>query len=101
VVFRKPTTFHRLDASEFGIGGYNINSGFAWRFEIPTHLRLRVTLNSLEFLACVITIWIDVLMYSTMNFIQKIVFSVKQIALQPQAGSGNPTFLIQVTQLYK
>lgn len=61
IVFRKPTTFYRSDASEFGIGGYNIISGRAWRFEIPTHLRLRTSLNSLEFLACVITIWIDVL----------------------------------------
>jgi len=61
IVFRKPTTFYRSDTSEFGIGGYNIISGRAWRFEIPTHLRLRTSLNSLEFLACVITIWIDVL----------------------------------------
>jgi len=59
IVFRKPTTFYRSDASEFGIGGYNLISGRAWRLEIPVHLRLRASLNSLEFLACVITIWID------------------------------------------
>jgi hypothetical protein len=59
IVFRKPTTFYCSDASEFGLGGYNIISGRAWRFEIPSHLRLRTSLNSLEFLACVITIWID------------------------------------------
>ncbi len=51
---------YRSDASEFGIGGYNISSGMAWRYEIPTSLRLRTTLNSLEFISCVITIWIDI-----------------------------------------
>lgn len=59
LVFRKPTLLYRSDASEFGIGGYNLSSGKAWRFEIPESLRLRTSLNSLEFIACVITIWID------------------------------------------
>jgi hypothetical protein len=59
VVFRKPTHIYRSDASDFGVGGYNLVSGKAWRFEFPTHLRLRTSLNSLEFLACIITIWID------------------------------------------
>jgi hypothetical protein len=49
-----------LDASEFGLGGYNLVSGNAWRFELPVHLCLRTFLNALEFVACVITIWIDI-----------------------------------------
>jgi hypothetical protein len=61
VVFRKPTNINRSDASEFGIGGYNLISGKAWRFELPIDCRLRTTLNSLEFLACMIMIWIDIL----------------------------------------
>jgi len=61
IVFRKPTTFYRSDASEFGLGGYNLISGQAWRFQLPVDLRLQTSLNSLEFLACVITIWIDIL----------------------------------------
>ncbi len=61
IVFRKPTHVYRSDASEFGVGGYNLVSGKAWRFELPTDCRLRTTLNSLEFIACMITIWIDVL----------------------------------------
>jgi len=61
IVFRKPTTFYRSDASEFGLGGYNLISGQAWRFQLPVDLRLQTLLNSLEFLACVITIWIDIL----------------------------------------
>jgi hypothetical protein len=49
-----------LDASEFGLGGYNLVLGNAWRFELPVHLCLRKSLNALEFLACVITIWMDI-----------------------------------------
>jgi hypothetical protein len=59
LVFRKPTTIYRSDASEFGIGGYNLTSGIAWRFELPVDCRLRSSLNSLEFLACLISIWVD------------------------------------------
>jgi len=31
LVYRKPTLLYRSDASEFGIGGYNLKSGIAWR----------------------------------------------------------------------
>ena len=61
ITFRSPNIFYRSDASEFGIGGYNLVSGLAWRYELPVKLRLRTSLNSLEFLACVITIWIDII----------------------------------------
>jgi hypothetical protein len=59
LVFRQPTVVFRSDASEFGIGGYNLTSGIAWRFELPLECRLRSSLNSLEFLACLVSIWID------------------------------------------
>jgi hypothetical protein len=59
LVFRKPTIILRSDASEFGIGGYNIITGKAWRYKLPSSCRLRTSLNSLEFIACVITIWIE------------------------------------------
>jgi hypothetical protein len=60
VVFRKPTNIYRSDAIEFGIGGYNILTGTAWRFELPVDCRLRTSLNSLEFIACMISIWLDI-----------------------------------------
>jgi hypothetical protein len=59
LVFRKPTVLFRSDASEFGIGGYNLVSGIAWWFELPVDCRLRTSLNSLEFLVCIISIWLD------------------------------------------
>jgi hypothetical protein len=56
IVFQKPSLFYHSDASELGMGGYNISMGLAWRFEIPAQCQLRTSLNSLEFLASVITI---------------------------------------------
>jgi hypothetical protein len=61
VVFRKPTKIYRSDASEFRIVGYIIISGNAWRFKLPIDCRLRTALNALEFIACMINIWVDVL----------------------------------------
>jgi hypothetical protein len=40
LVFRKPTMVLRSDASEFGIGGYNLTTGKAWRYKLPVSLRL-------------------------------------------------------------
>lgn len=59
--FRKPTHLYRSDASLHGIGGYNVLSGKAWRFLLPVNCRLRTTLNSLEFIASLVSIWIDYL----------------------------------------
>jgi hypothetical protein len=60
LTFRKPTQIYRSDSSEFGMGGYNITSGVAWRFELPVDCRLRTSINSLEFIACIINIWVDI-----------------------------------------
>lgn len=59
LTFRKQTIIYHSDASEFGIGGYNITSGNAWCFKIPVDCHLRASLNSLEFLSCMITFWVD------------------------------------------
>ena len=60
VAFRKPTLIYCSDASEFGMGGYNAITGRAWRWELPLELHLRTSINSLEFLSSIITIWIDI-----------------------------------------
>jgi hypothetical protein len=56
LTFRHPAHVWRVDASEHGLGGYSLITGKAWRFEIPVHLRLRASLNSLEHLASYIQI---------------------------------------------
>jgi len=62
IAYRKPTCIYRSDASEFGLGGgYSVLTGAAWRWEMPIDLRLRTSINSLEFIACVITVWVDML----------------------------------------
>jgi hypothetical protein len=59
LVYRKPTHTIRSDSSLFGLGGYNTITGEAWRIELPLDCRLRTSLNSLEFLAAMISIWIE------------------------------------------
>ena len=58
LVFRKPSHFFWADSCPFGLGGYS-SSGRAWRFYIPPHLRSIHTNNVLEYMAIIITIWID------------------------------------------
>jgi hypothetical protein len=50
LTFCHPTHVSRVDACEHGIGGYSLVTGQAWRFEIPIHLRLCTSFNSLEHL---------------------------------------------------
>jgi len=59
LVFCNPAHLYRSDSSLHGLGGYSILTGKAWRFEIPPNLRLRASLNSLEFIALLITVWVD------------------------------------------
>ena len=61
LVFAEPTHYYRSDACEHGLGGYSILSGKAWRFEIPVYCRGRTTINVLEFIGSVVTVWIDML----------------------------------------
>jgi len=35
IMFRKKTHIYHSDSSEFGMGGYNLTSGVAWRFKLP------------------------------------------------------------------
>jgi hypothetical protein len=54
IAFRLPEHFGRSDAFEGGLGGYDLTSGRAWRFPIPTELQHRKSQNYLEYLACMI-----------------------------------------------
>jgi hypothetical protein len=93
IVFQKPSLFYRSDASGLGIGGYNISTGSAWHLEIPVHLRLRASFNSLEFIASIITIWIDILN-------NEILPEAIVIVPLPQVGLENPTFLMTMIQSF-
>jgi len=60
VGFRSPDRIYYSDSCPAGLGGYS-DQGFAWRFRIPDDLQFRASNNLLEFLAAVITPWIDII----------------------------------------
>ena len=60
IALRAPTHCFRADACPWGIGGYS-SSGQAWRYYIAPSLLFRATLNMLEFLASVVTVWVEIL----------------------------------------
>jgi len=59
--YRKLDHIYRSDASLFGLGGYNIISGQALRLQLPVDCQLRTSINSLEFIAATISIWVDII----------------------------------------
>ena len=58
ITFRTPSKKYINDASEYGLGGFATH-GRAWAWEIPEALQGRAHINLLEFLAQLISIWID------------------------------------------
>ena len=59
ISFRVPNKIYINDACEHGLGGYS-KDGKAWSWVIPEHLRGRAHINFLEFIAQVISIWLDI-----------------------------------------
>jgi hypothetical protein len=60
ISFRRPTHIYRSDSCPYGLGGYS-HEGFAWRLELPEDCRFRASNNLLEFIASIITPWIDLI----------------------------------------
>ena len=60
LTFRLPNITYICDASEYGLGGF-ASHGRAWSYSIPINLRNRAHINILEYLAQIISIWIDIL----------------------------------------
>ena len=56
LTFRDPDVIFCIDACEHGLGGYDLETGDAWRWELPLDLHLRCSLNSLEFLAMYVSL---------------------------------------------
>ena len=54
IIYRVPTTITLSDACEFGMGGYNLKTGLAWRYEFTKDERETFSLNLKEFIASVI-----------------------------------------------
>jgi hypothetical protein len=60
ISFRCPTHIYRSDSCPYGLGGYS-HEGFAWRLELPENCRFRASNNLLDFIASIITPWIDMI----------------------------------------
>ena len=56
--YRLPTHVFRSDACETGLGGFS-HKGRAWRFKLPQELQGRAHINLLEYIGCVVSIWVD------------------------------------------
>ncbi len=60
LAFRSPDRVYYSDSCPAGIGGYS-NQGLAWRFKVPDEHLFKASNNFLEFLAAVVTPWIDII----------------------------------------
>ena len=60
ITFCHWTTRLLTDASEQGIGGYNPDTGQAWRLPLPSWMIGRAHINFLEFLAALVGLWLDI-----------------------------------------
>jgi len=61
LTFTKITTHLITDACEYGIGGFNIDTGFAWRHKLPLWMTKSFHINLIEFIASVVAIWLELL----------------------------------------
>ena len=60
LLFRSPDRIYYSNSCPASLGGYS-DQGFAWRFQIPEDLLFHASNNLLEFLAAIITPWIDII----------------------------------------
>lgn len=61
LVFREPNYITIGDACKHGLGAFHVQSGVAWIYEITTNQGCIAHINSLEYLAQLISIWFDFL----------------------------------------
>jgi hypothetical protein len=60
VAYRRPSHVYRADSCPHGLGEYS-SEGYAWRFKIPDDLLFRASNNFLEFIASIVTPWVDLI----------------------------------------
>jgi hypothetical protein len=61
LVNRAPTSILRTDACEYGLGGFNVGTGRAWQYRLPDHLLQKQHINFLEFLACSVGVFLELI----------------------------------------
>jgi len=61
ITFTEVTSHIITDACEFGLGGFNMDTGKAWRYKLPSWMTATFHINLLEFIASVVAIWLDII----------------------------------------
>jgi len=61
IVQTKTTSHIITDACEYGLGGFNLRTGKAWRYQLPKWMTSSCHINLLEFIASFVAIWLDIL----------------------------------------
>ncbi len=60
LAFRAPDQIYYSDSCPAGLSSYS-DQGFAWRFKVPDKLLFCATSNLLEYLAAILSPWIDLI----------------------------------------
>ena len=60
LVYCTPDHIIHTDACEFGLDGYSLTTGLAWRGEVPLKDQQQKSINFLEFLACIAGIMLSI-----------------------------------------
>ena len=58
ITFSIPLSFAISDACPYGMGGFT-SEGIAWRWQLPTELLGKLSINLLEFIAAIVTIYMS------------------------------------------
>jgi len=61
LTYTEVTTNLVTDACEHGLGGLNLSTGKAWRYKLPSWMTACCHINLLEFLSCIIAIWLEII----------------------------------------
>ena len=61
ITYTEINSYIITDACEYGIGGYNLRTGAAWRLKLPNWMTTACHINLLEFIASVIGIWLEII----------------------------------------
>ena len=68
IAFTKVDTTIYTDASSHGMGGYNPTSGMAWRIKLSPWMQQNLHINTVEFIAATIGIWLEIIFNNDINY---------------------------------
>ena len=67
IAYTKPDVTIFTDASSHGMGGFSPVSGLVWRIKLSTWIRKNLHINTVEFIAPTIDIWLETIFNKILN----------------------------------